>query len=170
VTASDFLLGAYALLLVGAALRQFPQLAGRRPLRWDAVGVFPGFSFFAPIPGGHDYFLLWRGVRGGLPGDWREPRLLRRRTWRSAVWNPEKRVRKAVIDLAGALAHEVAVQTQRDIVMLSVPYLLILQHVSSLGRAAGADAVQFAILTAAGSDRERKIDLLVSSAVHRVDG
>jgi hypothetical protein len=156
------------LSLVGTILRQFPRVSASKALRWDSLGLFPGFSFFAPEPGSRDYVLVYRTQTNNVPNAWREAFPLRHRNPMTAVWNPDKRLRKAIIDVSGALAQEfVDGPPSNAQVMLSVPYLLILQYVSSLASEIDTK-VQFAILTSAGSSGMRNIELLILSQPHAV--
>lgn len=166
---SLILVAFYVLLIVGTVARQFPRISAHTVLRWDAVGLLPGFSFFAPNPGGRDYSLVYRWFDSDVPSQWHDPYALGRRSWWTALWNPRKRVRKAVIDLSGSLAQDLSASSDRSAAMVSVPYLLLLEHVTGMARDRGGSAVQFAVLVSAGRDGDRQIEVLFSSAVHRVE-
>jgi hypothetical protein len=165
-----FLTLLYACVLALTVLRQFPQISASRLLRWDSVGFVPGFSFFAPNPGSHDYVLVYRTFTNGLASYWKDPLDARPRSLTSAIWNPNKRVRKAMIDLSGSLAHSATIQPNSNDIMLSIPYLLMLHHVSRLAsHDKAATKVQFALLTAAGPRGTREVEMLFSSAIHDLD-
>jgi hypothetical protein len=77
--------------------RGYVQLRRLGPLH----DLIPKWNFFAPRPGTHDYYLLYRDQHvDGSFGRWREaPGLDRSPSWYAAVWNPNKFVPKALFDL-----------------------------------------------------------------------
>jgi hypothetical protein len=169
VTGLHVLVVLYSLVLIGTVLRQLPAISSSRLLRWDSLGILPGFSFFAPHPGSHDYVLVYRTGRNGVVGGWRDPFRLTRRRASTAIWNPSKRLRKAIIDVAGALAHEMIDKPRSDpSIILSVPYLLLLDF-TSRATPPSATHVQFAIMTSASGRDKSEVDLLVLSELHEVE-
>src|SRR5207249_4775889 len=89
----------------------------------------PLWTFFAPNPGVSDYYILFRDrlVNGSLTC-WREVPLSLSRGWSRAVWHPDRRRRKALMDLASALVQ--FAQKSELGVTLTIPYLLLLDVVS----------------------------------------
>jgi hypothetical protein len=167
------LVAVYGLLLVGTVLRQIPAVSGSRLLAWDSVGVFPGFSFFAPNPGNRDFHIVYRVTIDGQVGLWHDPLRLGARSALTAVWNPQKRVRKAIIDISGALAAEAHRRGRDDpLLIASIPYILLLHYVSSLVAESDATHVQFAVLATvndpSGDPGKRSTTLLFSSGTHRI--
>jgi hypothetical protein len=125
------------------------DLAGSRVSRADRFGFIPRWSFFAPTPGVHNFYLLYR-VRfdNGTVGQWISLFGLEqyRSPW-TLIWNPERRTRKAVFDLVSVLIRERADDEQaRARLQLSIPYLLMVNYVSGLARRAGVNAVQFLVM------------------------
>lgn len=114
----------------------------------DVAGLIPSFSFFAPNPARSDCHLVYRhvlstsDVTGWTEAFHWQPTALR---W---LWNPDRRVEKAISDASSHLAQ----RKQADGVQWSTAYLLLLNHVSALPRPAGAVAVQFALLGSFGYD------------------
>ena len=111
------------------------------------VGFIPQWSFFAPTPGVQNLYLLYRDIHlGGEVTAWRVVHDMDadRGPW-TFVWNPRRRLRKALHDLIIGL--EIGGSTPRpDLVPLSMPYLLIVHHLSSLPRLDGVWATEFLIM------------------------
>ncbi|MGW0738270.1 hypothetical protein [Streptomyces sp. NPDC002851] len=141
------LFAAWLLLCVLAQLRVIAPRVAPRLGRWDASLLIPRYNYFAPIPGMHDYHLLFRTrTRGREFGTWEEVSAGVRRRWWNFVWNPDRRSRKQLLDLAKELAHRDPGCVDPDTV-LSVPYLVLLRHVcAQIEPAEGVD-IQFLIVT-----------------------
>ena len=121
--------------------------------RWRIVralfrlGFVPQWSFFAPAPGTQNLYLLYRdlNVNGDVTA-WRVVHQMdeNRHPW-SFAWNPRRRLRKALLDLI--LALELGREEMRpDVLKLSTPYLLIINHFSCLQRPPGALATEFLVM------------------------
>src|SRR5262245_58660337 len=122
------------LWLTASALGQvpIPLLQGLR--RWDQFGLVPDWRFFAPQPATGDFHLLYRDqTEEGHVTDWVEISIGIPRRWWNVVWNPGRRQRKAMFDLATELAREVQ-QSSTAALQVSVPYLAILCFVSARSR------------------------------------
>jgi hypothetical protein len=139
-----------------------------RPISWlkrhDACAVIPVWTFFAPNPGTRDVRLLWRQrYADGTLSPWRETTAPRVGPWKG-IWNPAKRVRKAVTDVSPSVLRRAVTHPDSSLTVISVPYLMIVNHVSSLPGASLANARQFMIAYTDGSDRsatpEPKIQLV----------
>lgn len=139
------LLAAYMALVL---ISQF-DVVGSRVSRADQCGFIPRWSFFAPTPGIHNFYLLYR-VRfsDGTVGKWTS--LLGLDEFRSqstAVWNPNRRTKKAIFDLVGMLIRERATDEEARVkIQLSMPYLLIINYLSHLAKRSGVDSVQFLVM------------------------
>lgn len=85
------------LTVINSTTRGYTYLGRIGPLH-DLV---PKWNFFAPKPGTHDYYLLYRDqFVDGTAGYWREaPGLSEPRPWYAPIWNPDKFVPKALFDL-----------------------------------------------------------------------
>jgi hypothetical protein len=145
----------------------------------DICGLVPIWTFFAPNPGDTDTHLLFRDRdRDGRITCWREVKLTGRR-WFLDLWSPQRRINKAIVDVAFDLTRpdepkqggEPAaggpqlVNKQR---VLSFPYLLILNYVSSLPGDFAAVERQFAIARTPGMRGRGSPEVMMVSAFHRV--
>jgi hypothetical protein len=143
-----FLFGFFALWFAVTALCQLPIPLSERIQRMDVINVIPRWNFFAPTPGTYDVHLLFRDR---LPDEslsrWYEvprsipPRLI------NPLWNPGRRHNKAVFDATRHLADESSRYRETpDLVQLSLPYIVILNFVSSLPRSYPACQTQFLLM------------------------
>lgn len=144
-----------ALFAAWLVLSLVAQIPGR-PAGWirarDPFGVIPSWSFFAPHPARTDPHLLYRHrLADGAVTGWTEA-FVWRRAWYSFLWNPDRRAEKAISDATSALQR----RTEERGVRLSVPYLLLLEHVSRLPCPRAAVAVQFALLGSWGPAASRE--------------
>jgi len=122
---------------------------GFRIGRVDRFALIPRWGFFAPTPGVHNFYLLYRiRFNDGTVGEWVSIFGLDKfRSQWTAIWNPDRRTKKAVFDLAGILVRERADDEQaRALIQLSIPYLLILNYISGLSSSSGVNAVQFLVM------------------------
>ncbi len=125
----------------------------RWPLFVHRLGIIglliPTWSFFAPNPGVHDYYLLYRDQwHGGGIGVWKQVPGINLTLGRfAAVWNPGKIERKALFDFVQALTSEAPEPGMNfDLIKLSVPYLMMLNYVSNVPRSNHAIATQFMVM------------------------
>jgi hypothetical protein len=165
--------------LLISMISQIPRL--KRVRQHDRMSLIPNFSFFAPKPLENDYRLVFRWqYQGGEVGSWLElPYCEKRRAW-SPVWNPDRRQQKALIDSCSMLLRHIAAvresvlekRTKNPIlaVQTSLPYLNILNHVSSLSDYPENIAVQFAVFSDPGPLASEKAKLLFVSSLHRIEG
>ncbi len=83
-----------------------------------------------------------------------------------AVWHPDKRERKAVFD---AVVQLLDLQPKEPkAIALTVPYLIVLNHVGWVRRTAPPHRTQFAIMQSYGWHSERPPSVVMLSAEHRV--
>ena len=126
----------------------------RRLKSHDVFALMPVWTFFAPNPGTTDTRVLWRErLVDGAVSAWREIEpptggLLR------TVWNPRKRIRKAITDAAPIVARRAASEPDNKLLLVSIPFLMLLNHVSSQPASPLAAARQFVIVQTAGADDE----------------
>lgn len=117
--------------------------------RW--VQLVPSWSFFAPLPSNRDYVLFYRDrFDSGSLSPWREV-LSEGDEWalRKMIWNPGSRPRKALSDAVSYLNTLVRSDEKKgrcDSLVLSVPYLLLLNKVSRLPAGLGVTGRQFLIM------------------------
>lgn len=128
--------------LLASALAQLPWGWCQAVRRWDAFGIIPSFSFFAPNPASSDCHLLYRHLLDdGSFTRWTEAFVWRPVPWRF-LWNPDRRAEKAISDATSGLAR----RTDAIGVRFAVSYLLLLNYVSALPRSINAVGVQFALM------------------------
>ena len=119
-----FILTIWLLLSV---LNQFgrSRFRGLRPA--DPLQLLPLWTFFAPNPGVHDYYLLYRDKSDGEPGTWQLAQPTQSRRWTSCLWNPDKVQNKVLSDLVQILAgYHDPPKDHGPAVMLTLPYLICL--------------------------------------------
>ena len=152
---------------VGATLAlQAPKL---RPwLRGKEISVLiPEYRFFAPKPVEGDYHLLYRDVfADGTATAWTEVCLLRPRTLGHAFFHPTKRERKALFDAIVQL-QDLQPKEPRAIAM-TVPYLAVLNYVSSLPRTVRPAHTQFAVMQSYGWLSSKPTATVMVSRTHKV--
>lgn len=104
-------------------------------VRHDLFGLLPRWTFFAPNPGTSDYHLLYRDQLedGNLIG-WVEIPMVEERKPFSFIWNPEKRSKKILLDVTMSLIEEKDRLKGKNALMLSLPYLILLNVVVHHGR------------------------------------
>jgi len=170
-------LGWYELLACGvlgtwfavSVVFQFPL---KRINQWrdlDPFGLIPHWSFFAPQPAVTDVHLLYRDqLADGTFTAWTEIPLLEPRRWWHAVWNPSKREKKALFDLATATA-VIASQATPKALQVCVPYLLLLNYVSTLPRPPGGRATQFVLMDTQGCVSTQAPTRRLLSSLHALE-
>ena len=134
----------------------------------DVFSLIPRWSFFAPRPGTFDYHLLYRDfLAENQYSQWQEIPLADERSLHGAIWNPDKRGKKALSDTVRSLTR--LQQTSRPAALpLSIPYLTALNYVSAQRHEAGATATQFMIVRTDGFVDEGQPRLIFRSELHRL--
>jgi hypothetical protein len=135
----------------------------------DRLTIIPRWSFFAPIPGTSDYHLLVRDkLVGGTLSTWREVDVhVQPRTALAFLWNPDKRSNKALFDITSMLLQIASkANHQHETVCLSLPYLMLLNTVSSLPRSPFTVGRQFMLVKTDGPGTAP--DALFVSNVHEL--
>ncbi len=167
-TAESVLLMVFIAWFSLTALRQTRGRLARRLTDWDVAGTLPVWRFFAPMPGCFDYHLLVRDLSAdGTITDWSEVPGWPRRGW-NVVWNPGKRLRKGLLDVATALIQEQERMTP-EAVRLSVPYLVLLNYISRLPRQEVVERRQFLLMVSSGYEIDLEPEILCLSGIHRVE-
>jgi len=116
------------------------------------VQLIPMWNFFAPNPGVYDYFLLYRDRHSGdFVAPWKEsPHFTTRRPWFAFAWNPKKIEKKLLFDLVSELLREAnhlkLHDTEIERLQLSLPYLFLLQYITTFPRAHHCNATQFMVM------------------------
>lgn len=82
------------------------------------------------------------------------------------LWNPTKRLRKAVTDVSPSVLRRAVNFPDSQLTVISLPYLMIVNHVSSLSGAEMAEARQFMIAYTDGIDGRERLDPRVQFISH----
>jgi len=136
--------------------------------RLSSVAVIPRWLFFAPEPERFDYFLVYRDhaqqqvyspFKVALAPSARRP-------W-AVLWNPRKHELKLAGDIVRRLVQLARDMPERDLAA-TLPYLMLLEFVTTLPHEATARAVQFAILRRRGVDADDDFSVVMTSAMHRL--
>jgi hypothetical protein len=136
----------------------------------DIFGLIPVWTFFAPNPGMTDYYLLYRDrLPDGSFDNWRTVDLKKSENGlRLALWNPTKRKHKALSDIVSSLVR-LARHGESETLIVSVPYILILNLITSRPHSLGANGTQFMVLEHGGfSGEPERSRVLVMSGIHRL--
>jgi hypothetical protein len=135
----------------------------------DVLHLIPRWTFFAPRPGMSDHHLLVRQLRSdGVLSEFRELPIRDRGRW-AFLLNPDKRVKKAVLDLAIILQRLLAsAEWDTTNIRMSFPYLVLLHYISGVHYDESTLAIQFCILVTSGPRDVASPRLLLSSEFHRV--
>lgn len=150
-------------------LKEFPKIDGflnRFPV---LMTLIPTWSFFAPTPGMSDYYLLYREINDkDEVQDWKEVTPLQdKRSPFAFVWNPDKKYLKTLIDMVQQLIKLSVAYNEEKQICLTVPYLHILNSVTSLEHGSSAKKVQFLIM---GGSRLCEYTVEFVSSVHPISG
>lgn len=159
-----------ALWFVGSVLNQFQFEWFQKVRNVDHFALLPLWTFFAPNPGQTDYHLVYRDRRtDGSITEWMELAITESRKFHSFVWNPEKRSKKVLSDVVATLmesTRHVPPDKTGFAIMLSLPYLVLLNVVSNLAATPGATHRQFVIAETAGFKRTEDPLLVLKSDFH----
>lgn len=159
-----------ALWFVGSVLNQFQFEWFDKIRNLDHFSLLPLWTFFAPNPGQTDYHLVYRDRRAdGVTTDWMEVAITQSRKFHSCMWNPEKRSKKVISDVVATLMESIpSVPPDKAAfaIMLSLPYLVLLNFVSNLAATPGATHRQFVIAETAGFKRTEHPRLVLKSDFH----
>ena len=140
----------------------------KEAIRWlDQMYLIPEWRFFAPNPGRHDFYLLYRDwTVEGEARPWVQLLQEPSRHLSQAVWNPSKREHKAVLDIVSALGAHLAAEPET--ISLSIPYLSIVNYISeSLIHSEDVKSTQFMVMQSAGSvERAPDPSLVFVSQLH----
>jgi hypothetical protein len=139
-----------------------------RVLALDYFSLIPYWTFFAPNPGRSDYHLVYRDqLSDGSTTSWCEADLSMPRGVLAFLWNPEKRSKKVLSDVAMSIARVVYTDPRAEgTIMISFQYLLILNYLTKCYRMSKGVARQFAIVETAGFFRQGPPSVVLRSDFH----
>ena len=136
--------------------------------RADLFSLIPRWTFFAPNPGTSDYNLLYREkYEGGGFSHFKEIPLTSPRSLRNALWNPEKRNQKALSDSVHTLIR-LAYKMKIYGLKTTIPYIAIINYLSSLDHPPMVSATQFMIIESFGYYTEEEPRVIMTSEFHSV--
>lgn len=162
-------IGGWALWFIVSVLVQFvPSGLDEKLRKYDYFSLLPRWTFFAPNPGVTDFHLLYRDrLENGVFGHWKEIPLTEKRSIRKALWNPEKRNSKLLTDSVRGLIRISGLYSSRGY-KTTLPYLVILNFVSSLPRWNLTNGTQFLIMESFGFYSGKTPRVVFRSEIHRL--
>lgn len=177
--------GVLSLWLLMTAIVQLPPARCRRIRRYDPVGhLLPGWHFFAPKPIRADFAVWYRSwetfdvgdeVREDAAITWLELAGIEQRRITDAAVNPGRLTRKSIftccLRIVTMLGYPLgrsdpATGLPSDAIMLSLPYLLLAERVSTV--CGDAQAIQFRIDVIGYERGVARPRTIFRSAVHRI--
>jgi len=158
-----------AIWFVCSCLNQFSWRVNKIINRYDTFHLNPRWTFFAPNPGSSDYHLVYRDADGaGQMGPWQELVVGNPRTLVASLWHPGKRAKKVVTDYSQALLawDRESAEAEKRSILLTLPYLSLLNLAVSQPRSGSAKVRQFALVESYGFYRNEEPQMLMHSEVH----
>lgn len=161
--------GFFLVWFILSILFQLDQPWFHRISQRDRFGLLPRWTFFAPNPGTSDYHLLYRDrlPDGGFT-DWVEIPMIAERQLASCLWNPDKRAKKVLADVAMMLIESSRVLPPKDhsVLLVTLPYLILLNIVVNHQPALAGAKRQFVIAETLGFSFQEGPRLLMKSDLH----
>lgn len=155
--------------LIASILVQFMPSKENYLRKYDPLNLLPKWSFFAPFPATSNLVLLYRTSQSDNQFSvWYETKLPQQRKWYNFIWNPLKRNRKALFDIAAILAN--SKKKDNNSIMISTPYLLLLEFLTSesLRFHPEASQIQFMITSSYHEHLKKDPRLIFLSNIHRI--
>lgn len=162
---SIILAGVLLLWFILSILKYFP-FAKAWIVENDTLSLIPTWNFFAPEPNQADYYLYYRVFSDYTESHWRMVSFGVKRQWYGFIWNPYRRDRKSFFDICQLLIGTPV--TEKNEVVYTMPYLLLLNHVSTLCKAELGDTVQFAITMIIPSQMNQELSTVFISQSHQL--
>jgi len=159
---------------VVSVVHQLSTRAGKAVRRHNTFGLIPGWTFFAPNPGTIDYRFVYRDGTDEAFSAWREIEWCRPRVWAHAFWHPDRHRTKLVLDYINALVITVKEIDQMGLpeedaqlsLLVSVPYLALLNIVMTMPRVDGGTFRQFALIEQRPSQSSDSPRVILCSRPH----
>jgi hypothetical protein len=161
--------GIFSAWLVLSVMFQFDLSWFPSVSRHDVFGVLPRWTFFAPNPGTSDYHLLYRDrLPGGPLTEWTEIPITAERRLVACLWNPEKREKKVLSDVATMLVRSAQLlpANNHSLLAVTLPYLILLNVVVHHRVAEPGARRQFVIAESTGFLPDAGPKLLMKSGFH----
>ncbi|MBB5621239.1 hypothetical protein HDE69_002292 [Pedobacter cryoconitis] len=138
----------------------------------DIFGLIPLWTFFAPNPGKSDYHLLYRDkIDEENNSEWEEMDITEERSLWSWCWNPDKRDKKILSDVIQSLIASIPHYKGAngyDLLMFSMPYLIVLHAVSNCECETGSGHRQFMLAETSGYLKENPPSVILLSVFHQI--
>lgn len=134
----------------------------------DLLTIVPEWRFFGTNPGRVDFHLLYRDrLATDDVTDWIEIPLILPRPWYAFLFNPRRRSAKALMDVVIQLSRQLT--SGEGTIVVSVPYLAILQHVSAQPMTELSTHRQFLVLHTSADTDEATPELVLWSEMHALE-
>lgn len=144
----------------------------QRLARIDILRLLPVWTFFAPNPGVSDFNLLYRAKgKSGKISPFHNIPLNGDKNILNAVWNPRKRIQKAIGDFVQeirrvVISEEITAENQHFL-KLTFGYIVILHYCANLSKSMeDIESVQFSIIETFGHFEGREPRLVINSDFH----
>jgi hypothetical protein len=156
--------------VIATIVNQFDYPWVRKIQSFDICRILPRWTFFAPNPGTSDFHILYRqkDVEDNIT-DFTEIPLHGKRYLSSIIWNPEKRVKKVLLDLAITINSQIAAKLlNENNIKLSFGYIALLNFLSTVPLNKSTRYIQFVILESAGFIETVEPQLVICSEFHKI--
>jgi hypothetical protein len=159
ITLSDGIaLGVLAIIFILTIIGQFQNKFVNDIRQKDLLNFLPAWYFFAPTPVTYNVFLVYRvAYEDGQSSVWQQVAFHEQRMWWHCIWNPKKRMNKAFFDLMKDLIDHIRLNRDEHFVAMSLPYLILLNFVSSREHPIAAAQVQFAIMRKESGETDHEV-------------
>jgi hypothetical protein len=160
----------FSLWLVATVINQPNYKWAKRLTGFDVLHILPRWTFFAPNPGTSDYHFVYRQMdEEGAISAFKEISLLNERSLIACFWNPDKRVKKALLDLSISMNQLIVTkEVNENNLRLTFPYVAFLNFLSKFSFDDKTNSVQFLILVSCGYMDYSDPKLIVCSDFHYV--
>ena len=139
----------------------------------DHFSLLPRWVFFAPNPGKTDSHLIYRDIfEDNKVTQWKEIGTNSTRGFWSFIWHPHKRESKALFDamsMLGGLSLQDKSPSKQRLLIVSLPYLFLLNAASRPKKEKGATRRQFAVIETQGFSSNRYPKIVMISEYHKLD-
>lgn len=153
-TCIEVVLGVWLVVSVVAQLPLFSKLR----THWNHFGLIPNWYFFtSPLIAYQLKLCGRRQLPAGGFSEWTEFPVAKGRPMLAGLWNPQRRLGKALIDIASKLV-ELRLAGRRDVASQSAAYQVLRRYVQANG-----DADQFCIMALKAGAPGAKFEILFQS-------
>jgi hypothetical protein len=169
------LAGVLAIWFLLTVLFQWKNALQARIAELDRLHLIPQWTFFAPNPGTYDFRLMVRVLDGdGESSPWNEVLPVAHRGPLSGLWNPERRINKAIVDLTQRLVRAHPSLANPDAIVGSdvqaAPNYRRLLACATNGHGDRAVRFQFMVVATTGIEMPEDPRLVFKSALHETAG